>query len=191
MRRFIISALPLTLVFSLFAVAQTQPPVTIGHIAIVDTPGISEHELNQIAREVEGMPCVTTNAADCIGERVRDQFQQRGYFKTIVREPRLKPRTSAGIVDANVVVEPGAKYHVANLEFRFSGQPVLSKDDLAPLVTIHAGDLFDTGEVRRTLENLRKYYVARGYAKVAVVPQTIVNDEKREITLSLTVQPEG
>ena len=188
MKRFV-AVLSLTLVFSLCTAAQTQPQVTIGHIAIVDTPGISEHELKKIAKEVEGKTCSTTDAADCIEDRILDQFQQRGYFRAAVLEPRLKPFPSAGTVEANVVVEPGAQYLLAELQFRFSGQPVLSKDDLAPLVTIHAGDLFDTGKVRRTLENLRKYYLARGYSKVAIVPQAVVNDEKKEITLSLTVQP--
>jgi len=179
------------LLLSTCVLSQTQPQVTIGHIAIVDTPGISEHELNQIAKEVEGKTCVTNDVAGCIGERVCDQFQQRGYFRAAVQEPRLKPSSGAGKVEANVVVEPGAQYHLANIEFRFSSQPVLSKDDLAPLVTVRPGMLFDTGKVRRTLENLRNYYVARGYSKVAVVPQAVVNDEKKEITLSLTVQPEG
>jgi outer membrane protein assembly factor BamA len=179
------------LLLSTYMLSQAQPQVTIGHIAIVDTPGISEHELNQIAKEVQGKTCTTTDVADCIGERVRDQFQQRGYFKAAVLEPRLKPRANAGIVDANVVVEPGLQYLLAELQFRFSGQPVLSKTDLAPLVTVHTGDLFNTREVRRTMENLRKYYVSRGYSKVAVGPRTIVNDEKREITLSLKVQPES
>ena len=186
-----VSPLSLTLLVSLCALAQTPPQVTIGHIAIVDTPGISEHELKKIAKEVEGKTCSTTDAADCIEDRILDQFQQRGYFRAAVLEPRLKPSTSVGTVEANVVVEPGLQYLLAEVQFRFSGQPVLSKDDLVPLVTIHAGDLFDTGEVRRTLENLRRYYLARGHANVAVVPQTIVNDEKREITLLLTVQPQG
>ena len=51
------------LLLSTCVLSQAQPPVIIGHIAIVDTPGISEHELNQIAKEVEGKPCVTTDAA--------------------------------------------------------------------------------------------------------------------------------
>ncbi len=184
----------LSISFSLalfFTLLRAQAQVTIGHIAIVDTPGISEHELIKIAKEVDGKTCTTTDAADCIEDRILDQFQQRGYFRAAVLEPRLKPSTSVGTVDANVVVEPGVQYRLANLEFRFSGQPVLSKTDLSPLVTIHAGDLFNTREVRQTLKNVRKYYVARGYSRVAVVPQTIVDDERKEITLSLEIRPEG
>lgn len=179
------------LLLSTCVLSQAQPQVTIGHIAIVDTPGINEHELNKIAKEVDGKTCTTTGAADCIEDRILDQFQQRGYFKAAVLEPRIKPRASSGIVDANVVVEPGLQYLLAEVRFRFSGQPVLSKTDLSPLVTIHAGDLFNTREVRQTLENVRKYYVARGYSRVAVVPQTIVDDERKEITLSLDVRPQG
>jgi outer membrane protein assembly factor BamA len=87
------------------------------------------------------------------------------------------------------VVEPGVQYRLANLELR--GDRIFSLNDLAPLITVHTGALFNTGEVRQTMENLRKYYVARGYSRFAAVPQTIVNEEKREITLSLEVQPEG
>ncbi len=177
------------LLLSTCVLSQAQPPVTIGHIAIVDTPGISEHELNQIAKEVEGKPCVTTDAADCIGERVRDQFQQRGYFKAIVQEPRLKPRTSAGIVDANVVVEPGLQYRLGDLELKFTGVPGLSKTDLAPLIMAQSGKILNIQELRQTLWNLRRYYRSRGYKNVAIVPITQVNDEKREVFVTLDIQP--
>jgi hemolysin activation/secretion protein len=183
------SPLATALLFSFSALAQNQPQVTIGHVAIVDTPGISEHELNQIAKQVEGKSCTTTDAADCIGERVRDQFQQRGYFKAIVQEPRLKPFTNSGKVDANVVVIPGMQYMLGDMEFQFTGVPSLSKTELAPLITAHSGMLFDIARVRRTLENLRAYYQSRGYANVAIVPTTQVNDEKREVFLTLDIQP--
>ena len=184
-------AVSVPLLISSFAFAQTQPQVTIGHIAIVDTPGMSEHELNQIAKEVEGKTCTTNDAADCIGERVRDQFQQRGYFKALVLKPRLKPRAIAGIVDANVVVEPGLQYLLAEIQFRFGGQPTLSKTELNPLITAHPGMIFNTREVRKTLENLRECYVSRGYPKVAIVPEPQVNDQTGKVSLILNIQPEG
>lgn len=183
-------ALAIGLLTSFSALAQTQQ-VTIGHIAIVDTPGISEHKLEKIAHEVEGKTCPADDAAGCIGERVRDQFQQRGYFKAAVLEPRVKPRTSAGIVDANVVVEPGLQYWLADVQLRFSGQPVLSKAELAPLVTIHAGTLFNIREARKTMENVRRYYTSRGYSKVAVVPEPQFNDQTGKVSLILNIEPEG
>ena len=177
------------LLLSTCVLSQAQPPVTIGHIAIVDTPGISEQELNQIAKEVEGKPCVTTDAAGCIEERVRDQFQQRGYFKAAVLEPRDQASTSAGIVDANVVVEPGLQYRLGDLELKFTGVPGLSKTDLAPLIMAQSGKILNIQELRQTLWNLRRYYRSRGYRNVAIVPITQVNDEKREVSVTLDIQP--
>ncbi len=147
MKRFV-SACSIALLVSLFAIAQTQPQVTIGHIAIVDTPGMSERELKQIAHEVEGRTCATKDAGRFIEEQVLEAFQARGYFRAAVLEPRLKP-SRGGKADANVVVEPGLPYLLAEVQFRFSGQPVLSKTDLGPLIAVHAGDLFNTREVRR------------------------------------------
>jgi len=177
----------ITLFTSLCVVGQSQ--VTIGHIAIVDTPEIREHELDQIAHEVEGKACPATKLEDCIMERVRNAFQERGYFKAAVLEPRLKPSMTAGKADANVVVEPGLQYLLAEVQFRFSSQPALSKADLESLITAHPGTIFNIRDVRQTMENVRSYYQSRGYANAAVVVDTHVNDEKRELSLTLEVQP--
>lgn len=184
-----VSACSLTVLISLCAAAQGQPQVIIGHIAIVDTPGISEHELEKIAHEVEGKACTQDSATQCIGERVRNAFQERGYFKAAVLEPRLKPSTSAGKAEANVVVEPGVQYRLA--KFELIGKPIFSPSELAPAITVHTGTIFNIRDVRETMENLRQYYISRGYSKIYMVPSTQVNDQKGEITVSLDVQPEG
>lgn len=184
-----VSAVSLTLLVSLCIVAQTQPQVTIGHIAIVDTPGISEQVLSQIAHEVEGKTCTQNSAAQCIGERVRNAFQERGYFKAAVLEPRLKPSTTVGKVEANVVVEPGVQYRLA--KFELTGKPVFSVSELAPSITLHTGTIFNIREVRTTMENLRQYYVSRGYTNISMVPDVQVNEHTRELSIMLDIQPEG
>jgi hypothetical protein len=114
------------LLLSTYVLSQAQPPVTIGHIAIVDTPGISEHELNQIAHEVEGKTCTTNYAEGFIADQVLEAFQARGYFRATVVEPKLKPSKN-GKADANVVVVPGVQYRLAR---SFEGRS--SAADLCP-----------------------------------------------------------
>jgi outer membrane translocation and assembly module TamA len=184
-----VSAVSLTLLVSFCTVAQTQPQVTIGHIAIVDTPGISQDELNQIADEVEGKTCTADKSAQCIGERVRNAFQERGYFKASVLEPRVKPSTRAGKVEANVVVDPGALYRVA--KFELGGKPIFSPSELAPSITVHTGTIFNIREVRETMENLRHYYVSRGYSKISMIADTQVDEQTHELSITLDIQPEG
>jgi outer membrane protein assembly factor BamA len=45
--------------------------------------------------------------------------------------------------------------------------------------------------VRRTKKNLQQYYVAHGYPKAAVVPQSIVNDQEHLVTIAFDIQPQG
>jgi outer membrane protein assembly factor BamA len=173
-----------------FTFAQAQTQVTIGHITIVDTPGITQRELNRISHEVEGRTCSTKDAGRFIEEQVLEAFQARGYFRAAVLEPRLKPSRD-GKADANVVVEPGAQYWLHDLEVRFAGQPVLSKTELAPLIAAHAGTIFNVRTLQQTIENLRNYYDAHSFLGTAIWPQSVVDDQKHEITIALQIHPQN
>ena len=173
-----------------FTFAQTQAQVTIGHITIVDAPGIRQQELDKIAHEVEGRTSVTNFARGFIADEVLEAFHARGYFRATVVEPELKPST-AGRTDADVAVIPGPQYLTRDIEFRFGGQPVLLKAGVLPLVVTHAGTVFNIRDVRKTAEDLQQYYVEHGYPKAVVMPQMIVNDYEHLITVEFDIQPQG
>jgi outer membrane protein assembly factor BamA len=174
----------IALVVSLCAFAQ----VTIGRVAIIDTPSISERELNQIAHEVEGKTSANNFAEGFIADQVLEAFQARGYLRATVVEPKVKASTN-GRTDANVVVLPGPQYRLADL--KLTGKLVFSETELAPLITAHAGTIFNIRDMHQVTTNLRQYYVAHGYPKAVVIPQSIVNDQKHQVTVVFDVQPEG
>ncbi len=124
----------------------------------------------------------------CIAGYVRDSFQERGYFKVIVSHVNMKPEVTNGQVSAVVTVDPGARYRLGKVEL--TGKPIFSQAELAPSITVHSGTIFNIREMRETLENLRRYYASRGYANVSIVPDTMLNERARAISVALDIDPE-
>ena len=129
-------------------------------------------------------------------ERVRDAYQQKGYFKALVQDPKTKVRdTKPGFpwlfrkgggkaMDIFIPVEEGVTYRVAAIHFR--GNKALSNNAaLRRLFPMKDGELFNTEMVRKGLKNLRDAYGEFGYINFTAVPDTKIDEEKHLITLDI------
>lgn len=128
-------------------------------------------------------------------ERVRDALQQKGYFKAIVADPKtqmrdvgknwINPFSKAGkVVDITMPVEEGDKFHLASITFS-GGKAGVNTKALRRLFPMKDGDVFNTNDVRKGLEALRKAYGELGYINFSPVPTTEVNDEAKTVTLNI------
>lgn len=132
-------------------------------------------------------------------ERVRFAFQDKGYFKAIVEDPKTKIRDTTGInwffpikhkhgkvVDITVPVEEGERYRLK--EITFSGNKALSNSAaLRRLFKIKDGDWFSRSVVGKGLEDLRKAYSSYGYINFTPLPNTDVDEEHKTITLHIDI----
>ena len=130
-------------------------------------------------------------------ERVRDALQQRGFFKAIVGDPQTKMRDTGGSfinpfafrkpgkqVDITLPVEEGEKFKLGSITFK-NGKAVTNYKALRSLFPMKDGDTFNTSNVRKGLENLRKAYTELGYINFTPVPDTKIDDAKKEINLEI------
>ncbi len=131
-------------------------------------------------------------------ERVRDAFQQKGYFKAQVRDARTKMRDTQSwfhmpftkksgpgkAVDITLPVEEGEKYRLAKITFA-GNKAVANTSLLRAQFAMKDGELFNTAMVRKGLENLRKVYGEGGYINFTPVPDTKIDDQKHLITLNI------
>ena len=119
-------------------------------------------------------------------QRVRDVFQQFGYFKVIVndqvvlRERKGSPKLKR--FSAQVRVEPGDQYRRAQI--LFSGDKALPDSELRALAPIKDGEIFNVQKMRDALKNLRDRYVALGYINFTPVPNTEIDENKKLITIT-------
>jgi outer membrane protein insertion porin family len=133
-------------------------------------------------------------------ERVRNEYQNRGYFKVIVNDPKTQihdtghkgvhiPLLQAGpgkAVDITMPIEEGDRYTLGGITFK-NNKAVNNVKALRGLFPIKDGDVFSKEKVGKGLENLRKAYGEQGYINFTSVPETRFDDDKKQIFLDIDV----
>jgi outer membrane protein insertion porin family len=133
-------------------------------------------------------------------ERVRAEFQNRGYFKVVVEDPKtdihdtghtglhiplLQPGAGKS-VDITMPIEEGARYHLGTITFK-NNKAIRNVTALRGLFPIKDGDIFSREKIAKGLENLRKAYGEAGYINFTSVPDTKFDDEKKTVDLNIDV----
>ena len=133
-------------------------------------------------------------------ERVRAEFQNRGYFKVLVEDPKTEihdtghtgfhvPLVQAGLgksVDIMVPIEEGARYHLGSITFK-NNKAIQNVNALRSLFPMKDGDIFSREKIAKGLENLRKAYGEAGYINFTSVPDTKFDDDKKVVDLTIDV----
>ena len=134
-------------------------------------------------------------------ERVRNEYQNRGYFKmNIAGEPKTQihdtghagahiPLLQGGAgksVDITMTIDEGERYTLGGITFK-NNKAVQNVKALRTIFPIKDGDIFSKEKVGKGLEQLRKAYGELGYINFTPVPETRFDDEKKLIFLDIDV----
>jgi outer membrane protein insertion porin family len=133
-------------------------------------------------------------------ERVRNEYQNRGYFKVIVNQPKTQthdtghagahiPLIQGGpgkAVDITMPIEEGERYTLGGITFK-NNKAVSNVKALRAIFPIKDGDIFSKEKVGKGLENLRKAYGELGYINFTSIPDTRFDDDKKQIFLDVDV----
>jgi outer membrane protein insertion porin family len=134
-------------------------------------------------------------------ERVRNEYQNRGYFKmNIAGEPKTQihdtghtgfhvPLLQGGAgksVDITMVIDEGDRYTLGGITFK-NNKAVQNVKALRAIFPIKDGDVFSKEKVAKGLENLRKAYGELGYINFTSIPDTRFDDDKKLIFLDIDI----
>ena len=133
-------------------------------------------------------------------ERVRNEYQNRGYFKATVGQPKTEihdtghagahvPLLQGGrgkSVDITMPIEEGDRYTLGGITFK-NNKAVQNVKALRAIFPIKDGDIFSKEKVAKGLENLRKAYGELGYINFTSIPDTRFDDDKKLIYLDIDV----
>src|SRR5579864_457603 len=133
-------------------------------------------------------------------ERVRAEYQNRGYFKAAVGDPKTVihdtghkgfhiPLVQSGpgkAVDITMQIDEGDQYRLGKITFK-NNKAIQNVDALRAQFPIKDGDIFSREKVAKGLENLRKAYGTLGYINFTSVPGTTFDDEKKLAFLEIDV----
>lgn len=127
-------------------------------------------------------------------ERVRADFQERGYFQAVVHDPSSQSLglTADGRQSVLIVtpVTEGDQFRLRTITIQ-SAAPYraldISKATLRDQFHLRDGDLFNTTEIGAGLDRLRQLYVNAGYAGALPVPETRIDSTSHRIDLTIRI----
>jgi len=134
-------------------------------------------------------------------ERVRSEYQNRGYFKmnvpgeakTEMRDTGHKgfhiPLLMAGpgkAVDLTMPIEEGDKYRLGKITFT-GNKAITNTIALRNLIPLKDGDVFSREKIAKGLDNLRKAYGEYGYINFSPVPETSFDEDKKLVNVEIDV----
>src|SRR6202158_1824302 len=131
-------------------------------------------------------------------ERVRAEYQNRGYFKVLVSDPKTQihdtghkgfhiPLLQSGpgkAVDITMPIEEGDQYRLGKITFK-NNKAISNTAALRSLFPLKDGDIFSREKVAKGIEALRKAYGEYGYINYTGVPSTTFDDEKKIANLEM------
>ena len=134
-------------------------------------------------------------------ERVRAEYQNRGYFKmNVPGEAKAQihdtghkgfhiPLLQAGpgkAVDLTMPIEEGDRYKLGKITFK-NNKAISNNNALRSLFPIKDGEIFSRAKIAKGLENLRKAYGEYGYINYTGVPSTTFDDDKKLAFLEIDI----
>ena len=134
-------------------------------------------------------------------ERVRAQYQNRGYFKVVVSDPKtqihdtghkgfhipLLQSSPGKAVDITMPIEEGDQYRLGKITFK-NNKAISNTAALRSLFPLKDGDIFSREKIAKGLEALRKAYGEFGYINFTSVPSTTFDDDKKLANLEIDVE---
>ena len=194
-------------------VIKEGPKVKVGHIRFRGNKHINDRTLRAAMKNLKpiGIPhsiflenifAKTYDATKLEEdtERVRAEYQNRGYFKVLVEDPKteihdtghegphipfLQP-TQGKSVDITMPIEEGDRYRLGTITFK-NNKAIPNAAALRNLFPMKDGEIFSREKVAKGLENLRKAYGEAGYINFTSVPDTKFDDEKKIVNLDVDV----
>lgn len=133
-------------------------------------------------------------------ERVRYEYQNRGYFKVLVQDPKTEihdtghqgfhiPLLQKGpgkAVDITMPIDEGDRYRLGSISFK-NNKAITNTKALRSVFPIKDGDLFSRDKIAKGLEELRKQYGSLGFINFTSVPDTQVDEDKKLVNLTIDV----
>jgi outer membrane protein assembly factor BamA len=125
-------------------------------------------------------------AASELEERIRQAWQDRGYFKVTAHADAhlLTSSPTSEQITLIVHIDEGKQYRLEGIRFR-NNTAISSVNALRNLFPTQDGEVFDRAAIAQGLENLRLAYGEFGYVNFVSVPVTEFNEERRTISLTI------
>lgn len=131
-------------------------------------------------------------------ERVRQAYQDRGYFRASVGDPQTHLRSETGLslftfrpkkgkrIDITMPIEEGGRYRLTGITFS-GNKAVTNVKALRAQFAIKDGEWFNRTAFAKGLQNLQKAYGTLGYINFVGTPIPTIDDVKKTVSFNIQI----
>lgn len=120
-------------------------------------------------------------------ETIKSYYLDRGFAEFEVRSNQVGLSLDKTKVFITINMTEGPQYSVSSVSY--TGDTLISKEEIANLQAISEGDLFSRTKVIGTMNAFRDRLSEEGYAFAEVKPDTTLNKENKTVTIKFDVTP--
>jgi outer membrane protein insertion porin family len=190
------------------------PTVKVGNISFTGNQHLSSRQLRYAMRNLRpiGIPhsiifenlfAKTYDASKLEedGERVRQAYRDKGYFRASTGDPQTHLRNEGGLsfftfrprrgkrIDIRIPVDEGARYRLGSITF--TGNKAVPDANLKALraqFPMKDGDWFNYTAFGKGLQNLQKAYGQLGYINFSASPVPKIDDDKKIVSFVVDLE---
>ena len=148
-----------------FRVADAN--LKIRDVALAGAAHMAPDQLEKAVTPLKGTDYLRSDVAIVLEKNLSPLYQQRGYLKFAITE--IKPKVDdKSQVTVEATLSEGEQYRFAGLSW--SGNTVISSDDLTKRITLKTGSPVDALQLDRDLAQVRKLYGKFGREAAIIKP---------------------
>jgi outer membrane protein insertion porin family len=108
---------------------------------------------------------------------VKDLYHENGYLSVVIGEPKIQLIENQKWMRITIAVSEGDQYKVSSVSI--TGNKVYKTDELAKLVKMKEGQVFNKTLLKSDIEAITDKYMNTGYAVVSVNPDIPLDKQKK------------
>ncbi|MBT5470285.1 MAG: outer membrane protein assembly factor BamA [Nitrospina sp.] len=117
--------------------------------------------------------------------RIEGFYQDNGYLRVKVLEPRIDVNKKAREIHIIIPVEEGPQFRIKSLVVK--GDDTVPHDEIIKSLLTKKGDIYNVSQLREDIITVTDLYSAKGYAYADVNPITKIDDQIRKVDLSIDI----
>jgi len=118
--------------------------------------------------------------------RVEAFYQDHGFIRVSVLDPRIEVNKKAKKINITVPVEEGSRYRIESIKIK--GDGTFTDDELFEVVQSKKGEQYNVSKVREDVSRISDLYSTRGFAYADVNPVTKIIDDKKVVELGIEIE---
>jgi len=117
--------------------------------------------------------------------RIEGFYQDNGYLRVKVLEPRIDINKKAREIHIIIPVEEGSQFRIKSLGIK--GDDTIPHDEVLKSLLTKEGDIYNVSQLRQDIVTVTDLYSQKGYAYADANPITKIEDSTRSVELSIEI----